>query len=314
MIKAMNETCIETIPIGNENVYMYLMGEEEIPLFNIFNFSRTQFIRSTDFFVEFYDFLCSLEIPERDGYYYFLIDVQPGQIVINTTLNPCPEGFYAYISYILANCKLNLTEIRQYQISILNPMRSFELDLEAGLHKDSTIFTCLTYVDSPVSTELVFDIEALNAAGVDWLECSPIFRFDTTGKFYTLCFNDNYFYHTIPIYEEEGKTIKKANNLSFKVTRSNGKFDLPDGDVREQIIPKYRTLVPKPDIRKVLICFLEDVKEMEDYVYGITIPVKLRRRNEEKIELTHDSINVIKNEEFLGRVRQKGGSRKLFKK
>jgi hypothetical protein len=221
--------------------------------------------------------------------------------------------------YILANCKFVFTENSRYVINILHPKTPPSL---AGLHKDNTIRTCLTYVNSPVSTELVFDEDIIN---VDWLKCSPIFRFDTSNKFYTLCFNDEYINHTPPIYEEEGKSIQKTNELESEdeIIRKDGKFYLKNidedepsyGSTREQLIPKHREFVPEPETRKVIMCFIDDVSEtinVLEYKPGTTISIadleqyKIQYQ-EEKIELTQDSIRIIMEEEYLGKAKQKGG-------
>lgn len=342
LIAEMNkpDTCItEPIPVGNENVYMYLKrGEhEEIPLFTIFNFTplhveNTQSVSTTEntiksskFFNDFYDAFHGLKRHPLGNYFTFLIKFKRNnQIIIkydkNNITNPddmllYSKFFYPYMFYILANCKFNFTVNSQYIINILHPQTEPSL---AGLHKDDTIRTCLTYVNSPVSTELVFDEEVIN---VDWLKCSPIFRFDTSDKFYTLCFNDEYIYHTPPIYEEEGKPIQKINELENEdeIIRKDGKFYLKDYDadgiVREQLIPKHRQHVPEPKKRKVLMCFIDEPSEtinISEYKHGITITMseiehyKLLQQ-EEKIELSESSIRIIMEEEYLGNVRQRGG-------
>jgi hypothetical protein len=332
LIAEMNkpDTCItEPIPVGNENVYMYLKRSEheEIPLFTIFNFKETteNIIKSTKFFNDFYKAFYGLKRHPHGNYFTFLIQIdRTGQITIKYNKNNITnsdniqlysEYFYPYIFYILANCKFTLTGNSRYVINILHPKTEPSL---VGLHKDDTIRTCLTYVNSPVSTELVFDEDIIN---LDWLKCSPIFRFDTSDKFYTLCFNDKYIYHTPPIYEKEGETIQKTNELEIEdeIVRKDDKFYLKDYDadgiVREQLIPKRRQLVPEHKNRKVLMCFIDEPSKtinISDYKLGTTINMvdlesyKLHHK-EEKIELTEKSIQIIMNEEYLGAVKQKGG-------
>jgi hypothetical protein len=71
----------------------------------------------------------------------------------------------------------------------------------SGIHKDESVCTCLTYVNSPLSTEIAFDV---NVVDLPWLQCSPLFRFESSNKLFTLYFRDKYIQHTVPIWEEAG--------------------------------------------------------------------------------------------------------------
>jgi hypothetical protein len=224
---------------------------------------------------------------------------------------------YPYILYILANSKIDFKGGNEEMFFKLEMIHPRDLGLNpSGIHKDNSCRTCLTYVNSPLSTELAFDIENIK---LGWLTCSPIFRFDTLGKFFTLCFNDYYMTHTIPIYEEEGVPVEDTNFLqdNYEIKREGDKiFFIEDGKTDgEFLIPKYRQYVSKPSERKVIVCFIEETEEDDvEYTYETLLDFSSLNAHrlpyeEEKIELTEKSIQVILEEEKIGKAAQKGGKR-----
>jgi hypothetical protein len=368
-------TCIqEPIPIGNENVYMYLNTDsgEEIPLFTIFNFhpksskSRTKKsassrptttispIKDALFFERFHAVLrqldeghsdeltvnfsivvnATIEVPSISIHYfdYFRVDnIRDNKLFV--------EFFYPYVLFVLANSKMNFEKNAQYYLQIDQPRVT--RSILAGFHKDDTLRTLITYVNSPVSTELVFHEEAINASvtssskrpPVPWLSCSPIFRFDTRDNLYTLCFNDKYMHHTPPIYEEEGKPLYETNILETpddlqRIIDSKGEKMRTTHEIdgkhvtKEHPIPKSRRFVSFVKSNRMTIAsFIFDADTTNYGIYkiqlkdGITIPISELEQHkmgyqEEKIELTEDSIRIITEEEYLGTVRQTGGSQK----
>jgi hypothetical protein len=367
-------SCIqEPIPIGNENVYMYLNVDsgKEIPLFTIFNFhpnsskSRTQKsvsshpktttispIKDAHFFERFHAVLRQMDERVRHLTVNFSIAVHATKEVPSISIYYYPDFgfynitdnkllvkfFYPYLLFVLANSKMNFEKNAQYYLKIDQP--SVTNFVTAGFHKDDSLRTLITYVNSPVSTELVFHDEAINARvtsssktpSVPWLTCSPIFRFDTRDKLYTLCFNDKYMHHTPPIYEEEGKPLYETNILETpdniqRIIDSKGEkmktTQLINGKhvPKEYPIPKSRRFVSKLKTNRMTIASFVYEGEDEDGIGednledGITIPISeleqhKMRYQEEKIELTEDSIRIITEEEYLGTVRQTGGSQK----
>lgn len=317
-----SESCAlesEPIRISDENLYMFLKDEGKvIPLFSIFNFiPNPKAISNRDFFEEFYTFI-SNEFHE-DHPHSFKITKKGSNIEIKTLLleksKPYRDKFtkeqidglvqkyetymdsffIPYIFYILANSKIDLDDPEGYTFDFSHP---FNVSGLSGIHKDYSMFTCITYINSPATTELAFDV-----AEIKWIACSPLFRFENTGKLYTLCFNDQLMIHTMPIYEEEGKDRAETNAFedyetvrsregylefgTIKTASSPGSRDRPikqyqykTGEVavlekKEKVDSKgnpypiqspeytfvkqhHRTRVPKPKVRKILASFIYD--------------------------------------------------------
>ena len=237
-------TCLnEPINIKNENLYMYVKaGEKEEHLFNIFNFkSKTKGIKDPSFFKRFHEMM-STEFDEfgivEHSHKFFFTKKDDGftlNILIKKNekeekTNQLKEKyeslirshFLPYLLYILANCKLDMDEFDEengFSMDMSHPKNVSEV---IGIHKDESIRTCLTYVDSPLTTEIAFDTEVLD---LPWFSCSPLFRFKTTDKLYTLCFNDTLIEHTVPFFEEAGKDVSEINPLEeYETMRENAGF------------------------------------------------------------------------------------------
>jgi len=313
-----HSTCLkESINIKNENLYMCVKtGEREEHLFNIFNFKpKAKGIKDQMFFKHFHE-MTSTEFDEfgivKHSHNFFFTKNKRGfilEILIRkkdyteeetNQLKKKYESliqsyFLPYLLYILANCKLNMDKFDEkngFSVSISHPKNVSEV---IGVHKDETIRTCLTYVDSPLSTEIAFDSKTL---GLSWFSCSPLFRFKTTNKLYTLCFNDTFIEHTVPFYEEAGKDVSEINPLEeYETMRENTGF-LEFGEIstanrgkniyrsingkvtklpkKEKLDwfgrsvplqnitqrykkPDYRKKIARPEIRKVLATFLTEM-------------------------------------------------------
>jgi len=341
-------TCSEEpILIGDENLYMYLKkeGETEIPLFNIFNFKPQSGIPNIDFLNEFHAALCQYEDPtfknrsarlshKHEFFIYKTTDEGrvnihiigknkmsrlPSIITLFKSLNEryFETHFKKYLLYILANTKLNLDSLKEsemYDFNIENPYGNS--DIEPFIHKDNTEYTCITYVDSPVTTELAFDNTEQDLA---WIDCSPLFRFNSTKKLYTLCFNDKLMIHTIPTYEHEP---------------ISGFTDVVDS--REIKIPKNRKDISRPENRKIIPCFINIVDReiikrddefhtswftsdnSEDRIEFVVDFDELQNYKveleEEQIQLTSDVITSIIKEPSLGKIPFTGGRKSRTRK
>jgi hypothetical protein len=237
-------TCLkEPIHIKNENLYMYVKnGEEEEHLFNIFNFKpKTKGIKDPLFFKRLHEMISTefdeFGIMEHSHNFFFTKNEDSFTLDVLIKKNDNEEKtnqlkekyeslihpyFLPYFLYILANCKLDMSDFDEengFCMDLAHPKNVSEV---IGIHKDESIRTCLIYVDSPVSTELAFDSDTL---GLSWLSCSPLFRFKTTDKLYTLCFNDTFIEHTVPFFEEEGKDVSEINPLEeYETMRENAGF------------------------------------------------------------------------------------------
>jgi hypothetical protein len=233
--------------------------------------------------------------------------------------------FFPYLFYIFANNKINLDEHERkiFKVEMFHPYATS--DGATGIHKDETVRTCLTYVDSPLSTELAFDVENL---GLQWLTCSPIFRFDTHNALYTLCFNDKYMLHSIPIYEEEGKLAEEVNVFDTNyVMRENGEFldFIENGELINRFLkPEYRKKIATYEKRKVVSCFIESEVEIPHddnpkKTMKITFPISVFYDykipyEEETIELSEGAIKTILTTPRLGKMRTLGGRKRKNKK
>lgn len=340
--KKESSSCLrEPIRIGDENVYMCLKRNEEgksieYPLFNMFNYSPQELgIKDPGFFSSFYYTLFNV-FGDSYVHTFYLRKSGPGEIEISVVVNlryhkedeeefiekyiPLLEQyFYPYLLYIFANNKIDLAvcfendETANFKIEMFHPTAT--ADPASGIHKDNTIRTCLTYVNSPVSTELAFDLESVQ---LDWLTCSPLFRFDTSEKLYTLCFNDVFIHHTKPIYEEEG-TLPEDLQLfepGHTMTERDGFLDFGDPDEPEHTFIKqaFRTKVGKPPRRELVSCFIENVDEVPETTIQKVFPFDMLKNfkiiyEEEKIELSETQVHTIITTPTLGKLRAKGGKK-----
>jgi len=353
------------ILIGDENLYMYLQETEtetetetEIPLFNIFNFKPQNGIDDIHFFDNFHKLLCEIDNIEYQHVFYIYKDKTTNNIHITggvfekwlhfgdllyeslKTLytEHFDSHFKKYILYILANSKINLDvlgEYEIYQLEIDHPYRS--ITFTGGIHKDYTYFSCLTYLFSPLTTELAFDLKNPH---LNWISCSPLFRFDAKEKLYTLCFNDKYMVHTVPIYEKEGVDIRDLNNFKspYNMARKNNQLHFGSSQEKPEVFLKqdYRQFVTPPEDRKILPSFfnIENIhasttlSKILDSPPGviepnivsfkaIVTPSELQNykvdSEEEKIKLTPDAITSIVHNPSLGKIPFAGGRKKNTK-
>lgn len=231
---------LEPIEVKNENLFMYLEKDKDhvIPLFNIFSFkSKPQGIQTKTFFEEFYN-ICFDEFDVKHHHYFNISLSRDSELTVDCIFSefahPITKEFISnyetkyltryfipYIYFILANAKIDLVVDKKYNIYLSHPTNKSPV---SGFHKDQSVRTCLTYVNSPVSTELSFDVDTID---LDWLTCSPLFRFNTTRNLYTLCFNDDLILHTVPLYEDDKLSPSKLNPFeeyeTFRIREEPGR-------------------------------------------------------------------------------------------
>ena len=319
LFKKKPATCLtDPIPIGDENVYMYFTkDQEEEMLFNIFRFiPQPNGIRDPDFFRQLYDIIFT-QFEKYDLHQFYVTMNSEGNIDIYSEITYTEDQFnnyfYPYLLYVLANNKIELEEEQILHIEMFHP--DFHSEYTSGIHKDDSYRSCLTYVDSPISTELAFHLENL---GIDWLTCSPLFRFDTSKNLYTLFFNDRVMYHTIPIWEEEGKPTEETNFFEegYKMTRREYLLEFEKSGAIDTTFkkPMYREMVPKPEKRKVLSSFIIIVQDIPSGLVQKIFPITVLQdykiaQPEEKIELSESSVRTILESPTLGQMRMRGGKR-----
>jgi hypothetical protein len=342
----------ETLSIQKpDNIYICFKknGENvETPLVNFFRFSKKDKIIEPELFINFYNYMkgkldfkknkhlgdlifkIKLDL-DNNNLHIFADEVIEKKMIENNELK---TFILKFIYYNLINNNIDLSE--GVSLSITHPENFSELT--AGIHKDNSIYTCITCINSPVSTEIAFDT---NAIKLDWLKCSPLFRFNTSGQITTLCFSDKYIYHTAPIYEEEGIDPSRLNRFDDGETMievkdtNDGKTYLQIGDyLYDNQIPArytfykqgYREKIKKPVTRQILVCFFFEynaynneynpsgrvitfsenpivisIDELQKYKIDLV---------KEKIELTEDSIEKIRTTERLGVFKLRGGKKK----
>ena len=324
--------CIdEPIRIGDENLYMYFANKSKIkiPLFNIFNFQpQRSGIQNKDFFSEFYDTLL-YDLKIWNGHTFYItknndvIEIYEKSQLYNRykdartpEYNSIVENFFIpYLLYIFANNKIILEPNIVFKADIDNPENFF--DPTSGIHKDNNLHSCLTYIDSPLSTELAFDLKELQKeTDISWMSCSPIFRFDTQEKLYTLCFNDIFMLHTIPIWEKEGISPSELQSFEqgYTVTeRDDGKIVHGNPELHVFMKPEHREKVPPPRNRKIIACFIEnsDDDSFTDSIkyerpFSILDQYKISY-SEESIELFQDAVTDILTKKSLSKVGLRGG-------
>jgi hypothetical protein len=314
------DTCLtDPIPIGDENVYMYFTKEnEEQMLFNIFKFTqKPNGIQYPNFFRKLYDLIFT-KFEKYDSHDFYITTNNEGNIDLYSKIKYEDEQFnnyfYPYLLYVLANSKIELEEGVIINIEMFHP--DAHSDYTSGIHKDDSHRSCLTYIDSPISTELAFHLENL---GIDWLKCSPLFRFDTSNYLYTLVFNDALMYHTIPIWEEEGKQTEKTNFFEegYKMTRRADLLEFEKSGTIEGTFqkPMSREMISKPEKRRVLSSFISIVEEIPSGLVKKSFPMAVLQdykiiQEEEKIELSQQSVRTIIESPTLGQMKMRGGERR----
>ena len=199
----------------------------ETPILEMFKYKRIPRIPRRSFFNDFCNLATDIiDLPQYKGLQLLLflkIKIQPDGILIyfsekiieiNVVFPSLKQSLLDYIRYVLPNTSILSTmknsspPLEEFIIQV-KPIQ-FATDSFIGYHKDNSIYTGITYVDSIVSTEIAFDVDTIE---FEWLECSPSFRFKTTDKLCTLGFYDKYVIHSEPIYEEENKEPREVNNF-----------------------------------------------------------------------------------------------------
>jgi hypothetical protein len=313
-----NSVCHDaTIQLTGDNLAMELeKNGEKIPLFKIFNFkpfrlqtSRRQSIIDAVFFSDYCIIFSALSVLRYftvvarvvmiDGVPTFDIHCkQPGftdssteseHVKATSHIGRMVTHFILpYFYYIVANSGVVFELDTKYDFEFQNPN---EIMINpVGIHKDYTLYNCITYVSSPVTTEIAFDTDKID---LEWFTCSPIFRFNTKNKVITLFVNDSYMLHTVPVYEDdethvnelntfmEGETMRRstrddgADVLVFgEVQKSSGGEELPLSNTSTFFLPASRRRIKKELDRRVMSCFIVEHEEsQEEPVTTISIPV-----------------------------------------
>jgi len=126
------------------------------------------------------------------------------------------------------------------------------------VHNDTTFRTILTYIQSPVSTEIMFSNKSKNnefnaivpVSAEDEYNSCPLFRFKTSdAEVMTLCFNDDLTHHTVPFFNT-GEDIVDDSEKS-----SNGDDDGRTSK-RARVQPRYYELYSK----KGLTCLITETQ------------------------------------------------------
>jgi hypothetical protein len=245
------------------------------------------------------------------------------------------DYFFQYILYVFANGKFKPKQKFLYNVDVqYNHPIAVSL---TGLHQDETIYTGLTYVKSPVSTELTFEPRLLSKLYADEgiqkdKIPNPIFRFDTSKGLYTLWFSDEYTKHTIPVYEKEGIPTAELNNFSDYVSADDGytmteyeedgniylNFGIPGSAADKHLKPASRRKIEPPKKRQVILCFVnpEYDKPTDDHGrrYTASFPLSVLEDYkldypEESMQLTKEVINTILTQPTLGRPKLTGGKK-----
>ena len=319
-----SESC-SVIPIAlsasnADNIYICMNKDEvEIPLVDIFTFKETEGIFKKDFFIEFYRHMS--EIPDI----YIKITESVDDLEIYTDYNVDSSYLLPFIFYILKNTHIDLKE--GIVIHIPHPSNFSNI---SGIHKDNSIYTCITYIDSLVTTEIAFDVKKIQ---LDWLTCSPLFRFNTVGKLSTLCFRDEYILHSIPIYEEEGKKPSVLNDFDgselIEDIDKNGnpkisfrKVNYRGVEIDEYIFSKqlHRQKIQQATNRTIIACFFYPI---EFYTPDLTKQIFISKDEmekykiplmQEKIELSEDTVETIRTSAKIGSFEFRGGKHKKTKR
>jgi hypothetical protein len=224
------------LPVPRKDFNIYLSkNEEKINLLSVTHLKKKSHeIPGPQFFKDFYDLLV-LEFPIFHQHQFrmskignnlqvqLLVDdvnhhisiyfnEENKQAKINKVIEIYSQHLYShfvpYLLYLLSNSGIELEEYEnEIIVRFTHPHNVSGI---SGIHKDDTLYTCITYVNSPLSTELAFDVKEVD---LPWLQCSPLFRFESSNKLFTLYFRDKYIQHTLPIWEEEGIDASVLNPL-----------------------------------------------------------------------------------------------------
>jgi hypothetical protein len=125
-------------------------------------------------------------------------------------------------------------------------------------------------------------------------------------------------YHTIPIWEEEGKPTEETNFFEegYKMTRRDDFLEFEKSGAIDTTFkkPMYREMVPKPEKRKVLSSFISIVEDLPSGLVKKIFPITVLQdykitQPEEKIELSESSVTTILESPTLGQMRMRGGKK-----
>lgn len=233
------------VSVGSKNLSIFLQkGEKEIQLLHIAVFKPlVHGIPNPAFFKEFYDILLH-EFTLSHAHVFVLSKIDDTiqvQMMLSDVFNPSlrknvnrtqeefdaimsiyykylHSHFLPYLFHIVANSNIDFDDYPDgFTLEFSHPHNTAEV---SGFHKDLSILTCLTYVNSSLSTEIAFDVDMID---LPWFTCSPLLRFESSKKLYTLYFNDDYIHHTVPLWEEEGKGVHMTNPFEeYETFREEG--------------------------------------------------------------------------------------------
>lgn len=344
-----------------DNIYICFNKKgEEIPLVNFFRFSKKDKIIKPEHFIKLYNYIKIFDV-KTGGLDRLIFKIKlayddknilliSADKVIKNKMDENPELETLILKFIYYNLINNIDlDLSEGVSFFINHPKNFS-EFTAGIHKDRSIYTCITSINSPVSTEIAFDTDAIK---LEWLKCSPLFRFNTSGEITTLCFSDKYILHTAPIYEEEGidPSTKTLNNFNDNETMievkdpNDGKTYLKigyyldeDGDYLDDYLEieptetflkqEHRKKIKKPETRQILASFFFKYDQFDEtdqtfrdrvieFQYSESFEISITELQQykidlvqEKIELTEDSSERIRTTESLGMFKLTGGKKK----
>ena len=215
---------------------------------------------------------------------------------------------------ILANCDIiNGIKLGQnYAITLESELHSGK---EIDIHQDLSVYTCLTYINSPITTELVFSPEILPETS-----CNPIFRFKTNEHAITsLCFKDENVLHTVPIFtsgnkffdDEDAGVIENAEFISI----NRRKYNKPKSRKDVYPVPNRRVILTQIGSKFIPTTLYScDYGEYEDMMFNIEYDINKYKiaTPREHIQLSNDNIesvieDVIMKDLKIGSVYLTGG-------
>lgn len=303
-----SDVCSTTpVTVNKNNLYVYLpTPNEEVPLFSIFDFkSMAHGIVNLNFFSDFHERFSESFLFHYRFVHKFLIEKTSEnefdfQILLPVGMSDSIElymeeykhlwepFFLPYLKFSLANNKIDIENIPVYTKFFAVIYHPLDVVDDSKIHKDYSMRTCLTFLDSPTTTELAFDVNELN---LSWLSCSPLFRFKTSEKLCTLCFNDNLMEHAPPFYKEEPGTNDDEDDLGDNDEEYEGNINseplVREGNVFSFSRKKYgrqssRSVVYRPSSRKIIMCMFYDAKQFEKQFYA---PNKFKSVNVNSVTL-----------------------------
>jgi len=237
---------------------------------------------------------------------YFETDIQTlhrtDPTFIELYLNP-------YIFYIFANNNIISLKTQDTAGNYFYPPAYCHIGGQShppqhGIHEDGTDMTSLTFLDSEMTTELIFNIpkESLEFTG----RCKPIFRFLSTGKLYTLSFNNKLMLHSEPC---EARELPYAGQV--------GEFELIRRELNRNL-PASRKPVcwDRSKQRKVILLLVNPNRDTfqitpHKFTHPITEFMAYQNKNAPTlIELSDTAIKSLMTETHLAGFQLSGGVKK----